>query len=93
MVSAAGGRQQDLEDYLDEVLPGDREPLRRVAQALVDLLPRGDAEKQRLEGFLYSGVAQDSAGDGEQRRSPAVQGGFGEEFGAADTVVRPRGRR
>jgi hypothetical protein len=91
----ASGQQQALEEYLDDVLPGDREPLRRVAQALVDLLPRGDLEKQRLEGFLYSGVAQDTAGDGQGGRTAAVQTGFGEEYGAADTSVRtrPRGRR
>lgn len=74
----ATNQQDALEEYLDDVLPGDRETLRRVAQALVDLLPRGDLEKQRLEGFLYSGVAQDS-GEGKpstRRRNRAIQHGF-----------------
>ncbi len=90
----ATGQQDGLEEYLDDVLPGDREALRRVAQALVDLLPRGDLEKQRLEGFLYSGVAQDTGGDGQSsRRSSAVQTGFGDEFGASEIPVRGKTRK
>jgi len=45
--------QAALNDYLNEFSPADVESLRRIAQALIDLLPRGDQEKQRLEGFLY----------------------------------------
>lgn len=91
----ASGRQDQLAEYLDEALPGDREPLRRVAQALVDLLPRGDGEKQRLEGLLYSGAASDTDQPNTPRAQPTVQRGFGEDFGQTDITLgkRPRGRR
>jgi putative DNA methylase len=87
----AAGLHDDLAEYLDDMLPGDREALRRVAQALIDLLPRGDVEKQRLEGFLYSGVAQDSGNDGggSRRSNTVVQSGLGDEFGG-DRVIRPK---
>ncbi len=85
----AGSAQDELEDYLAEFSPDDREALRRVAQALIDVLPRGDLEKQRLEGFLYSGVAQDS-GDRPARSGPTVQQGFGDEFGTPSKVIREK---
>jgi len=86
----ASGAQDLLDEYLDEFAPDDLETLRRVAQALVDLLPRGDVEKQRLEGFLYSGVAQ-SRGDGARPRpSATVQEGFGDDFGAAGKVIHDK---
>ncbi|MDP9372703.1 MAG: hypothetical protein M3Q65_09680 [Chloroflexota bacterium] len=90
----ASGQQDQLAEYLDEMLPGDREPLRRVAQALVDLLQRGDSEKQRLEGLLYSGAASDTgSGDGPRPQAP-VQKGLGDTFGMGDaTMGRPGGRR
>lgn len=90
----ASGRQDALAEYLDAALPGDREPLRRVAQALVDLLPRGDGEKQRLEGLLYSGATSDTgAGDGPRPQSP-VQQGLGDAFGMGDAAPgRQKGRR
>jgi hypothetical protein len=53
------------------------------------VLPRGDGEKQRLEGFLYSGAAQDS-GDGSPRPSPTVQQSFGDEFGTPNKVIREK---
>jgi putative DNA methylase len=85
----ASGAQDALDEYLDEFAPEDLETLRRVAQALVDLLPRGDAEKQRLEGFLYSGVAQ--RGDGTRPRpSATVQEGLGDDFGAPGKVIRDK---
>jgi hypothetical protein len=56
---------------------------------LIDVLPRGDLEKQRLEGFLYSGVAQDS-GDRPARPGPTVQQGFGDEFGTPSKVIREK---
>ncbi len=89
----ATGMQDDLADYLAEFSPDDREALRRVAQALVDVLPRGDGEKQRLEGFLYSGAAQDR-GKGARpiRPGAVVQGGFGDDFGAGDQVIRNKKR-
>jgi putative DNA methylase len=85
----ADGVQDDLEDYLTEFSADDREALRRVAQALIDVLPRGDLEKQRLEGFLYSGVAQDS-GDRPAHSGPTVQQGLGDEFGEPDKVIHER---
>ena len=89
----AAGRQEDLAEYLDDLLPDGREVLRRVAQALVDLLPRGDIEKQRLEGFLYSDVARDIPESERSTRSgPTVQMGFGEEYGHADTSVQDKRR-
>lgn len=89
----AAGQQDVLEEFLDDVLPGDHEALRRVAQALMDLLPRGDLEEQRLEGFLYSGVALDSGDGTAPRRVAPVQAGLGTEFGMSDAVVRGNGRR
>jgi len=86
----AAGMQDDLADYLDELSPDNRETLRRVAQALVDLLPRGDMEKQRLEGFLYSGAAQDRGDGPRPARNAAVQQGFGDEFGTSDQVIRSK---
>lgn len=85
----ASNAQNELEDYLAEFSPDDREALRRVAQALIDVLPRGDSEKQRLEGFLYSGAAQDS-GDRPARSGPTVQQGFGDEFGTSSKVIREK---
>ncbi len=87
----ARGDEQALTDYLDDVLPGDREPFRRVAQALVDLLPRGDVEKQRLEGLLAGKVASgDGAGEGS-RPAPVTQAGFA-AIGVADKRLR-KGKR
>lgn len=63
--------------------------VRRVAQALVDVLPRGDDEKQRLEGFLYSGAAQDRGGTGP-RPGATVQQSSGEKFGELGKVIRER---
>jgi len=85
------GNEQELADYLDEVLPLDREPFRRVAQALVDLLPRGDVEKQRLEGLLAGKVADGSGGAGSQT-PPATQTGF-IEIGQQDVTRGTRGRK
>lgn len=82
------GQQQLLDDYMAEFSPDDREALRRVAQALVDILPRGDLEKQRLEGFLYSGVAQ-KHGDAPARPSATIQYGI-EGFGDGDKVIRDK---
>jgi len=88
----ATNQRASLTEYLEELSPGDREALRRVAQALVDLLPRGDAEKQRLEGFLSSGVAQgDGTGSDGTRAQPNVQLGLG-EIGQDDVVRRPHGK-
>jgi putative DNA methylase len=81
------GRQDDLEDYLAEFSPEDLEALRRVAQALIDVLPRGDLEKQRLEGFLYSGLAQ-KTGDNQPRSGATVQLGFGDDFGTTGKIIR-----
>lgn len=82
-----------LTEYLDELSPDDREALRRVAQALVDLLPRGDSEKQRLEGFLSSGVARDDGtSSGGTRPQPSVQLGLGGEIAQEDVVRRPHGK-
>jgi len=86
----ATGQQDALEEYISQLISPDREALRRVAQALVDLLPRGDAEKQRLEGFLYSGAASDTGTPGVVRPEPVRQAGLGEEFGQSDLVVHPR---
>jgi len=85
------GNEQEMADYLDEVLPLDREPFRRVAQALVDLLPRGDVEKQRLEGLLAGKVADGSGGAGSQT-PPATQAGF-IEIGQQDVTRGTRGRK
>lgn len=85
----AAGMQADLADYLAEFSPEDRESLRRVAQALIDVLPRGDMEKQRLEGFLYSGVAQQNGDAPAVSRAPR-QEGFGGEFGQDAKVIRER---
>ena len=88
----SSGAQDELDDYLtSEFSADDREALRRVAQALVDVLPRGDLEKQRLEGFLYSGVAQDR-GDGSRPARPGatVQQGLGDEFGTTGKVIREK---
>lgn len=86
----AAGMQDDLADYLDEFSPDEREALRRVAQALIDVLPRGDLEKQQLEGFLYSGVAQDRGDGARSSRSAPVQQGFGEDFGVDNRVIREK---
>ena len=84
----AANQRDELADYLSEFAPDEREALRRVAQALIDVLPRGDLEKQRLEGFLYSGVAQQS---GEASRPGAtVQQGMGDEFGTTGKVLRDK---
>lgn len=85
------GNEQELADYLDDVLPLDREPFRRVAQALVDLLPRGDVEKQRLEGLLAGKIADGSGGAGIQT-PPATQAGF-IEIGQQDVTHGTRGRK
>jgi adenine-specific DNA methylase len=90
----ASGQQDELEEYLDGVLsPADREAFRRVAQALVDLLPPGDLEKQRLEGLLYSGVAGDSGVSGVTRPEPIRQASLGEEFDQPDVTVTRFARR
>lgn len=89
----ASGRQDQLTEYLDEALPGEREPLRRVAQALVDLLPRGDGEKQRLEGLLYSGAASDTGAGGAPRPQAPTQPSLGEAFGVGDAAPGRRPRR
>ncbi len=89
----ATNQRASLTEYLEELSPGDREALRRVAQALVDLLPRGDVEKQRLEGFLSSGVAQgDGTTSGGTHAQPSVQLGLGGEIGQQDVVRRPHGK-
>ncbi len=89
----AAGRPDDLAEYLDDVLPGDRDALRRVAQALVDLLPRGDSEKQRLEGFLFSDVARDiPQGERTAGGGRVVQLGFGGDIGPVDTPTRGKRR-
>jgi len=79
----------ELADYLSEFASDEREALRRVAQALIDVLPRGDLEKQRLEGFLYSGVAQQGS-DGTPRPGATVQQGLGDEFGTSGKVIRDK---
>ena len=85
----AANQSDELADYLSEFAPDEREALRRVAQALIDVLPRGDLEKQRLEGFLYSGVAQ-QRGDGPRTAGNApVQQGM-EGMGVADKVLREK---
>jgi hypothetical protein len=84
----AAGQQDQLTEYLDELSPTDREALRRVAQALVDLLPRGDLEKQRLEGFLYSSAAYERGESSSRGSRSPVQRGLGEEFGQEDETVR-----
>lgn len=84
----AANMGDELADYLGEFAPDEREALRRVAQALIDVLPRGDLEKQRLEGFLYSGVAQQSSTG--PRPGATVQEGLGEEFGVTGKVIRER---
>jgi hypothetical protein len=90
----ADGLQDELDEYLDELSPDERETVRRVAQALVDLLPRGDLEKQRLEGFLYSNASENKS---DSRRSASssrvVQYGLGESFGQYDAVVRRKSRK
>lgn len=85
----AANMGDELADYLSEFDPDEREALRRVAQALIDVLPRGDLEKQRLEGFLYSGVAQ-QGGDGAPRLGATVQQGLGDEFGTTGKVIRDK---
>ncbi|WP_165360625.1 DUF1156 domain-containing protein [Candidatus Chloroploca sp. Khr17] len=88
----AANMSDDMADYLSEFAPDEREALRRVAQALIDILPRGDLEKQRLEGFLYSGAAQQS-GEGARPagRAPIQQGMEGFEVG--DKVLRDKRKR
>ncbi len=88
----AEGSQDELDEFLDELAAEERETLRRVAQALVDLLPRGDLEKQRLEGFLY-GTAAEAKSDGRAGRGRVVQYGLGEELGQYDTVVGKPGKK
>ena len=86
----AANLSDELADYLSEFSPDDREALRRVAQALIDILPRGDAEKQLLEGFLYSGAGQES-GDGPRAAGRApVQQGLGDDFGTTGKVIRDK---
>ena len=85
----AAGAQNELGDYLDEFSPDSREALRRVAQALIDVLPRGDSEKQRLEGFLYSGAAQENS-DRSDRPGRTVQQGFGDDFDAPNQIIREK---
>jgi hypothetical protein len=89
----AAGQQDHLTEYLDDLSPTDREALRRIAQALVDLLPRGDLEKQRLEGFLYSSAAYERGESSSRGSRSPVQRGLGAEFGQEDETIRKQKRR
>lgn len=84
----AGGDQAALNDYLGEFSSDDIESLRQIAQALIDLLPRGDQEKQRLEGFLY-GLRSHQPGS----PPPQVQHGLGAAFDAPDQRINPSTKR
>ena len=86
----AANKSDELTDYLSEFAPDDREALRRVAQALIDVLPRGDLEKQRLEGFLYSGAAQQSST--MPHSGATVQQGM-EGMGVTDKTLRDKKRK
>ena len=86
----AANQSDELTDYLSEFTPDDREALRRVAQALIDVLPRGDLEKQRLEGFLYSGAAQQSST--MPHSGATVQQGM-EGMGVTDKTLRDKKKK
>ncbi|MEI6180950.1 MAG: hypothetical protein WCP31_09350, partial [Chloroflexales bacterium] len=87
----AANQSDELADYLSEFAPDEREALRRVAQALIDVLPRGDLEKQRLEGFLYSGAAQQNST--MPHSGATVQQGMGGEFGTTGKVLRDKKKK
>lgn len=47
------GQKSKLAEFLDELGYGRKEAFWQVAQAISEVLPQGDKEKQLLQGFLY----------------------------------------
>ncbi len=47
------GQKGKLAELLDESGYGRKEAFWQVAQAISEVLPQGDKEKQLLQGFLY----------------------------------------
>ena len=55
------GQKKKLKEVLDESGYAGNEAFWQVAQAISDVLPEGDKEKQLLQGFLYGKEAYSKA--------------------------------